>query len=417
MNQEFNKIIEIMQTKFQNKTIVVAVSTGVDSMVLLNLLEKLKDVKIVVAHVNHHQRLQSNEEQIYIKDYCENKNILCFVKELNFETHQNFQSEARKLRYEFFKEVLDKTDASYLLTAHHANDDLETILMRLIKSTSYKGYAGIEQETSFNNKLIYRPLLSIPKEDIYEYAKENNIKYYEDSSNQENDYFRNRIRHNIIPELLKENPSLYKEIEIFKEHINETSKILFEQIDSFISEFVKDYNGIKSIDEKAFNNLSNYMQEQVLFEVLKQYHLSKNLIEELLQQIRSDKASIVNNLNDDLTFIKEYGCLRFGKIEKREEIYLKIDHDQTILLNNGQEIIVDKNKCYFKTLNHVVWYNINETPIIIRNRLPGDKILINGKLRKLSDYLTNKKISHFVRSELIVITNELNQVLFVLGIK
>ena len=175
MNQEFNKIIEIMQTKFQNKTIVVAVSTGVDSMVLLNLLEKLKDVKIVVAHVNHHQRLQSNEEQIYIKDYCENKNILCFVKELNFETHQNFQSEARKLRYEFFKEVLDKTDSSYLLTAHHANDDLETILMRLIKSTSYKGYAGIEQETSFNNKLIYRPLLSIPKEDIYEYDPEPHI--------------------------------------------------------------------------------------------------------------------------------------------------------------------------------------------------------------------------------------------------
>ena len=417
MNKLFKQILEEIQTKLNNETVVLAVSTGVDSMVLFHLLQKIKNIKLVIAHVNHHQRSESNEEQLFIKELCEELNIKCYIKELYFENHQNFQANARNERYLFFKEVMEKENAKCLITAHHANDDLETILMRLIKSTSLKGYAGIEEVSIIETGYIYRPLLKVSKKDIYEYANKNNLKYYEDHSNQEDDYLRNRIRHQIIPEMEKENPSLFKEIHIFKEHILEANKELFKKINLFIKNNVITHNNIISIKLSDFINESSYFQEQLLFELLKKYKLSKSLIDELLKQINNDKNLIVNDITNELTFIKEYGYIKFGFVEKIPDIYLEINKDGSYFINKNMQITVDKNICYFETENCKLWYNINEYPLVIRKRKPKDKILLKGQLRNLSDYLTNKKVSHIYRNNLLVIVNKDNQVLFVLGMK
>ena len=416
MNQAFEKIRAEIKKKIQDSTVVVAVSTGVDSMVLFHLIKDITK-NVIVAHVNHNQREQSIKEQEFISKLCDNLNIKCYIKELYFETHQNFQSNAREKRYDFFKEIMEKENAEYLLTAHHANDDLETIMMRLIKSTSLKGYAGIDYITSWNNKYIYRPLLKVTKEEIYAFAKDNNITYFEDISNSENDYLRNRIRHNIIPEMEKENPSIYKEIQIFKEHINNCNDLLFEKINYFIKTNVETHNNIISFKLSNFLKETNYLQEQILFELLKKYHLSKLLIQEILKQINSNKNLIVNDITSDLTFIKEYGYIRFAHIKKIKNIDIEIYGDYSFEIEDYGKIIVEKNICYFETENSKVWYNIHALPVRLRNRLPGDKILINGKLRSVSDYLTNKKISHVHRSNLLVLTNIENQVLFILGIK
>ncbi|MBR2890781.1 MAG: tRNA lysidine(34) synthetase TilS [Bacilli bacterium] len=416
MNQLFNQVKYDLSKLIKNDTVVVCVSTGVDSMVLFNLVKDVTN-NLIVAHVNHQQREESFKEQEYIVNLCKKLNIKCYVKELFFDTHQNFQANARNKRYEFFKDVMEKENAKYLLTAHHANDDLETIIMRLIKSTSLKGYAGIEKLQKWNNYFIYRPLLSVSKEDIYLYAKTNNILFFEDKSNSSNEYLRNRVRHLIVPQMEEENPSIYKEIEIFKEHILNCNKLLFEKINNFIKTSVETHNNIISIKLDDFKNQSLYLQEQILFELLKQYQLSKQLISELLKQINNDKSLIVNQVKDNLTFIKEYGYIRIGYINKIPEIDIEICGDTTIEIDNFGKIIVDKNICYFETINSKVWYNIYALPVRIRNRLPGDKILINGKLRSVSDYLTNKKVSHIYRDNLLVLTNKENQVLFILGMK
>ena len=140
-------------------------------------------------------------------------------------------------------------------------------------------------------------------------------------------------------------------------------------------------------------------------------------IEELLKQINNDKTLIINELPNNLTFIKEYGYIRFGTINKIDNIDILIERDGVYNIDNFGKIIVDKNICYFETENGKVWYNIYALPVRLRNRLPGDKILINGKLRSVSDYLTNKKVSHIQRSNLLVLTNNENQVLFILGLK
>ena len=141
--QNINQLLQNMQIQLNNQTIVLAVSTGIDSMVLLDLVQKLKNVKIIVCHVNHHRRLQSDEEQQFITEYCQKNNIKCYVEELYFEETKNFQEVARIKRYQFFEKIIKLENAKYLLTAHHATDNLETILIRLIKSSSHKGYAGI----------------------------------------------------------------------------------------------------------------------------------------------------------------------------------------------------------------------------------------------------------------------------------
>ena len=415
MEKPFDIVLQKMQEKLNNKKIVVAVSTGIDSMVLLSLLEKLRNVTLIVAHVNHHKREQSNEEQAFIKSYCLNKNIILEIKELHFNSTKNFQDEARKQRYLFFKDVIDKYQADYLLTAHHATDDLETILMRLIKGSSLKGYAGIMEDAEFHHIYIYRPLLNVSKNDIMQYAKEHNIMYYNDESNISDDYLRNRIRHSIIPIIEEENPSIYKNIADYKEHINESNNFLFEKINNFINHKVSLNNNIYSFKIEDFLKESDYLQVQILFELLKPLKLSKNLILELIKQIKNNKKLIINNIINDYYLVKEYGFIKLGMINK-EPRYMKIIEDGNYLINDYTNVEIVKNKCYFRENNCEICYNINNLPIIIRNRKDKDKIRIKNKLVNLSDYLTNKKISHFDRFRL-VLTNDQDEVIYILGLK
>ncbi|HBP25612.1 MAG TPA: tRNA lysidine(34) synthetase TilS, partial [Acholeplasmatales bacterium] len=134
------------------KTIVAGVSTGVDSMVLLHALLGLRgeyDLKIHVAHFNHQKREQSKEEERYIREFCARENLPCHVKKMKETEYDNFQAEARKQRYEFFTEVGAEVGADYLALAHHAGDNIETMLMRIMRGSNLKGYAGMEAVSEF----------------------------------------------------------------------------------------------------------------------------------------------------------------------------------------------------------------------------------------------------------------------------
>lgn len=396
---------------YQNKTLVLCVSCGVDSMVMLDIFQKI-NANIIVAHVNHHRRKESDIEQAFIEKYCKDNNIKLEIKELNFSSDANFQSMARKMRYEFFDECINKYQAEFLVTAHHATDDLETIIMRLIKGSSFKGYAGIEKEVDSKNYKIIHPLLDLTKQEIITYAKECNIQYFNDASNEENHYLRNRIRHNIIPFMEQENPSLYKEIKEFKYHITEMNKMLFKEINRFEAAGII-HDTYISYDLKQFLEYSDYLQEQILFDILKPISPAKNLICELLKQIKNEKSLIINNLCDDFYMIKEYNTLSFGTIAKYDGFILQITSEGHFKLPNGASLLVDKNNCHFKDKNHEVCYNIDSLPITIRPRIEGDRIKLKNMTMSLSDYYTNKKVSHFLRNRL-VITDHNNIVIHIL---
>lgn len=262
----------------KNKKMVVAVSTGVDSMALLFTLLNLKkkyNIDIIVAHVNHGKRIQSEEEEQYITKYCTINNIKCYVKRLDFKNNtENFQSIARDLRYNFFNEIIKIEQAHYLVLAHHANDNMETILMRMIRGSNLIGYSGINEVNKANKYLIIRPFLSVLKNELIDYVNLHKIKYYEDYSNQEDIYTRNRIRKDIIPKLFLEDKNVHHKFNEFSNTLKSANKIINGVIDKFIKDKVTKNENI-SFSIYEFLDLDDYLQTEVLFKLLKSYSLSK----------------------------------------------------------------------------------------------------------------------------------------------
>lgn len=406
------KVIQDIKKVVKNRPVLIACSTGVDSMVLFTLLlQNFQHDKIIVAHVNHKKRKQSEEEEEFIKHKCDDLNIKCYILHLD-HVEGNFQSEARNLRYQFFIDVAEKENIEYILLAHHANDNVETIVMRLLKSSSLKGYGGIEKITKFKNKILYRPLIKTSKSDIIEFAKNNGIKYYDDASNQSLDYTRNRIRHLIVPLLLEENPNLYEAINYYSETILNANEIIEEMEQFFINTKVKrNYINNKityTININDYLELSEFMQKQILFRILKPYNLSHNCITELIKKINSKKSNLVTKINNKVALIKEYGKINFTECSIEPlNLKIKISKEGTYQLKNGCTIKIEKNNCYFLAPSYNLCYNIQRLPIIIRNREVGDRI----DKELVSDYLTKLKIPFLIKKDLLLICDQDNKVL------
>ena len=209
--------------------IVIGVSTGSDSMALFHyMINNYKDT-IICAHINHNVRKQSKDEELFLKNYCKSNNIIFETMKIDEYKENNFENEARKKRYNFYKQILNKYNSKYLLLAHHADDLIETVLMKIIRGSSIIGYAGIKKITKRNNYYIIRPLLDYTKEEILQYIKDNNITYYEDITNKDTKYTRNRIRKNILPLLKKEDKNIHKKFILFSKTLNEYNDYLKKQ--------------------------------------------------------------------------------------------------------------------------------------------------------------------------------------------
>ena len=184
------KVIDFLKNNLNNKdAVVVACSGGPDSMCLLDLVTKLKDelnLKIIVAHVNHKLRIESEEEAQMVEKYAKNNGLIFELLEINEYLEKTFTEEdARRRRYEFFYELLKKYNAKKLLTAHHGDDLIETILMRLTRGSNLSGYIGIKEISTHSDNLILRPLLKVTKDEIIKYLEENNVPYRVDKTNNE----------------------------------------------------------------------------------------------------------------------------------------------------------------------------------------------------------------------------------------
>ncbi|MDN6162385.1 MAG: tRNA lysidine(34) synthetase TilS, partial [Atopostipes sp.] len=183
--------------------VLLAVSGGVDSVVLLDLMNKIpssKKPQIAIAHVNHHLRNESNSEEKFVKELAQKYSFPFYSHQWLKKDHPNsgIEKAARNERYNFFKTIMDEYKISYLMTGHHLDDQIETILMRLIRGASLEQLLGIKFKQSFSIKekegYLIRPLLNYSKKEIYEYAKSHQLNYIEDQSNKNKEYTRNRFR-------------------------------------------------------------------------------------------------------------------------------------------------------------------------------------------------------------------------------
>lgn len=209
--------------------LLIAVSGGVDSMVLLNLIQRVPDALrpwYGVVHVNHELRTASIAEESFLEEQCRIKKIPYFSRNWKSDQHPKTGIElaARNFRYTFFKEMMEANQATHLLTAHHADDQLETILMRLVRGGQLEGMTGIQVQRFFGTGLLVRPLLQYAKEEIYAYSETNHLDYYEDETNIELTYTRNRYRQTIAPLLKLENNQVLNH---FRDFSSDLSDVLF----------------------------------------------------------------------------------------------------------------------------------------------------------------------------------------------
>lgn len=198
-------------------------------MVLLHLLEQRK-LNIGVAHINHQLRKESKTEAAFLRAYCEKQQIPFYLKVWEKPAEKNVEAEARNVRYGFFKEIMQKEKYDLILTAHHGDDQLETLLMRLTRGGSLAGHEGIARQQLFGSGILLRPLLLFSKESLYDYAEKENIPYFEDETNTSQDYFRNRIRQNVVPELKEENPQVLLHAQQFHQQLTWANQLINETL-------------------------------------------------------------------------------------------------------------------------------------------------------------------------------------------
>ena len=401
--------------------VLVGVSTGMDSMVLLDLLTRLKEelrLDLHVAHVNHQKRKISDVEEDFIVDYCEKLNVKVHVKRLFFESESNFQAEARRKRYDFFHEIATKEQIKKVVLAHHGDDNMETILLRLIRGTNLLGYAGMKKQSEHKGIQIVRPLLEVNKRDITAYAKDRKIKYFEDESNYHDFYKRNRIRQNIVPFLYYEDPNIHERFTHFSETVIAASEIVEEKIQRFMEEHVVFSKNKASFVIGEFKSMSPFIQKEIVFDILKDKNVSLGAVEEIIKQIHSDKANIVNYAFEEVGMLKEYDRIHFVCGKQDESVGETIlDKPGTFHLGNDVTACVFEKNHESDDLGEKICYNIATLPVIARNRMPGDRILLSGGMKKIGDLFIDLKIPKSKRDKAIVLTDKEGNILAIVGIK
>lgn len=419
-----NKVIEYLRSKVsKDDYIIVGVSGGSDSMSLLHLLITLRDTisfNIVCAHVNHKKRFESDAEAIFLKEYCIKNNVIFESIEFDQYTKDNFHNQARHRRYQYFKELVNKYHAKYLMTAHHGDDLMETILMRLVRGSSLRGYAGFEMEIKHDNYSLLRPLVLVDKETIMKYIALNNIEYVTDKSNEEDIYTRNRFRKEVIPFLKNENKDVLSKFIKFSDMIYQCDIYIDNELNKII-EKVYINNEIK-VDE--FLKIDLLLQNKLLNRILKNiYKDNINLINDehinnIIALINNVKPNASLYLPNKIRVIKTYNYLKFDKVPN-----VKIDYryklEDGLDLPNGMHIQVvsssDNNSNYIARLNS----NEIELPLWVRNRKEGDKMELKGikGSKKIKDIFIDAKISTDLRNNYPIVTDNRDVIVFIPGLK
>lgn len=405
----------------KNSTLVLGISGGPDSMALLNIFLNLKEklnLTLICAHINHNVREESIIEQEYLDKYCKENNIIFEYIKIDEWGTGNFEYEARKVRYEFFDKLINKYNAKYLLTAHHGDDLVETVLMRLLRGSTIKGYAGIERVIDNGKYLIIRPFLTITKQDIVDYCKQNNLVYFIDKTNLENVHKRNRFRNNILPLLKQEEKNVHlkfydfsKQLLEYNDYINKVTKTELDKV--FIN---------NELNIELFNKIDLLIQKNIINNIL--YNIYLNDIDKITKQhvdmvfnlINSNKANTFISL-PNIKLIKNYNTITIKKELEETNTYSCILNDEVVI-----------NDCVIKKINYTDSNNNYHTrlnskdiklPLYIRTRLDGDKIEVKNMsgTKKVKDIFIDSKIELNKRNTWPILVDSNNIVLWIPGIK
>ena len=404
---QFQKNLQNLQPDSEEKTFLLAVSGGADSMVLLHLFQN-SGFHFQVAHINYKLRgKDSDNDQKVVENFCKKHSVKIHIYEVSEEEKpkNSIQIWARKLRYDFFWKLMKVENLDFLATAHHLNDNLETFFINLSRGSGIKGLCGIPE----NENQIVRPLLRFSKKEIYDFAEQNKIDFREDKSNQKNDYLRNKFRNEIIPKLLETNENFLENFTKSISYLNQIKDFSDEKMDEIFNKisFKKDENFV--LNKEKLNAESDFVK----FEILRKFGFHhQNEIEKIFSAesgsvFHLPEFNLIINRNE-LIFEKN----KTQTTENQEEIILKLNPQNEIILP-------EKIKNEISEFSNFSWnFDFEKLvfPLKIRHKKQGDfffPVGMSGK-KKVSKFFKDEKISVLQKPKIWILCDENDTVLGIL---
>lgn len=415
--QEFSQFVK-RKGLFSNKPkILLACSGGADSMVLADLFLKC-NYDFSIAHCNFQLRGdESDGDEEFVRNFCSVNNIPIFVSRFDTELYKkeravSTQMAARELRYAWFKELMAKEGFDLLATAHHADDNAETVLMNFFRGTGLKGVTGID----VRNGDIVRPLLFASKENILDYARENNLKWCEDSSNASTDYSRNALRNEIIPVIKKYYPEIIRSVNANAVRFASIEAIYNGQKELYLKKLIVKSGQEIKLPIGGLKKIEGF--ESILFDLVSGYGFTSHQLPELIELLDAESGKnifsgshrIINHRQwlyiQPLTSPEPSITLLNGPGESFTigdvEFYCEEVPADSNLSDNENEVLVDGRDISF--------------PIIVRKRREGDYFYPLGmrKKKKIGRFLSDNKIDPITREKILILESD-QRIIWVAG--
>ncbi|NQD99273.1 tRNA lysidine(34) synthetase TilS, partial [Staphylococcus xylosus] len=393
--------------------VVLAVSTGIDSMVLLHqLITNLQDTyaQLTCLHVNHNIRPIANEEELFLKQYCIDHNIALHVKQLDLsdivKKGNSIENEARLERYRWFDLMMKNLNADVLLTAHHQDDQLETIFYRLMTGRSTRSSLGMSYLTTRGCYDLCKPLLTATKVEIRNYQHAYDVPFYEDATNAENHYVRNDIRNRILPEIEQNKHLETKQLLKLKEWHDEQRLVIESEATAFIESAVEVNNAQYRFCRQQFLQLRHSVKMTVLDKLLANIPMHDSLTEKTYNQwFQIMEENIAQST-----------------LYTTDKWIIYIAYDKFIIMANDDVKLSPAKMNQSGTYNYSHYsIDINndlpafEFPLVVRTRNDGDKFELNGMKghKKVSRLLIDNKIEQQERDQMPIIVNADNEIIAV----
>jgi len=403
-----------------NKKYLLAISGGIDSMVMLDLFVKNK-IACAVAHCNFNLRAaESDGDEQLVRRICAENNITCYVQAMETEKYVaehkvSIQVAARTLRYAYFEQLCQEHHFDFIATAHHTNDNIETVLFHFCRGTGIQGLTGIQ---AINHNII-RPLLDIQKKDIQAYAKSHAIAYRDDSSNQKQDYTRNKLRLNIIPQLEEIFPSFEQNMLANIERLQEANMLYAQAIEKHRQKLIelrgKDFY-IPILKLKAVKPMHT-----ILYELLKPFGFSFEQSQQVVLLMDSQTGAYVENENHRVYKNRNVLIITSRQTTLSDRVVIESPNTK-LSFADGEMTLQLINPSGIQLLTELHIANINadllEFPLVLRPWKTGDYLYPFGMLKKkkVSRVLIDMKISQPQKEKTWVLESN-QKIVWIVGLK
>lgn len=414
-------------------SVLVGFSGGPDStflLVLLLTIQKVFNLKIYAAHLNHQLRgSESDEDEEFVRKFCKENKIECVfetrdIKKIASETKRSIEEVARAERYKFFAEAAQKFKANKIATGHTLNDNAETMIFNFIRGSGVSGLRGIP----IKRDNIIRPLLGVTKEEILEFLKSENIPFRVDSTNDSEDFTRNIIRNKVIPQLMEINPNLFETLSITSQLLMLLEKYIQAEETKFERLFVsKKTEKVLRIKIEENIDYKNYlMMDLIRKKVETQFgiQLSFEKTKELTNLVKQDKGSTIQ-INEKIFAIRESNTILILPEPEFEEVNISVNYDTKLQKYYGSYFefklsIAPVKEAKISDNPMVEFFDADKIKhkLILRNWKPGDKFIPLGMKysKKVSDILTDAKIPSIFKKQILVLCDG-PEIIWVVGVR